>query len=599
MSDGTWDQIQEIKIKRNSLREKLEKRKKERQDILLGSTNLAAASSFIKSESSGSEDKKPVLSNIKHEIDADPEVERQLLQILSDNALTLPISSKQLAQRMNLLRFKPVNQDILYYFLQKLVAQSHISINNINSSTESGYEVTLVDHSRVQSLFNDIVEETEATVKSEDILKRKLDDDSDEGSGSKFSKNLSNTDKKVSLTKDTSNNNSDIMSLLSMPSTREKHNKQVGEEILELLSKPTAKERSLAEKFKSQGGAQVMEFCPHGTRIECLRAQQATEELQSVKKADDQTVLIKLEESAEPVVVDSMKCNKLHFKKIIQSHTDESLGDCSFLNTCFHMDSCKYVHYEVDTLLTSEGCKADNNKNNRCIALPKLKTIDPAAKLDPPQWIQCDLRFLDMTVLGKFAVIMADPPWDIHMELPYGTMSDDEMRQLGVPALQDDGLIFLWVTGRAMELGRECLKLWGYERFDELIWVKTNQLQRIIRTGRTGHWLNHGKEHCLVGTKGNPQNLNRGLDCDVIVAEVRATSHKPDEIYGIIERLSPGTRKIELFGRPHNVQPNWITLGNQLDGIRLVDPELIAQFQKRYPDGNCMAPSQVAAKPPA
>ena len=51
-----------------------------------------------------------------------------------------------------------------------------------------------------------------------------------------------------------------------------------------------------------------------------------------------------------------------------------------------------------------------------------------------------------------------------------------------------------------MELGRECLKLWGYERVDEIIWVKTNQLQRIIRTGRTGHWLNHGKEHCLVST---------------------------------------------------------------------------------------------------
>ena len=43
---------------------------------------------------------------------------------------------------------------------------------------------------------------------------------------------------------------------------------------------------------------------------------------------------------------------------------------------------------------------------------------------------------------------MADPPWDIHMELPYGTMSDDEMRQLNVPTVQDEGLIFLWVTGR-------------------------------------------------------------------------------------------------------------------------------------------------------
>lgn len=60
-----------------------------------------------------------------------------------------------------------------------------------------------------------------------------------------------------------------------------------------------------------------------------------------------------------------------------------------------------------------------------------------------------------------------------------------------------------------------------------------------------------------VGKKGKPIHLNKGLDCDVIVAEVRDTSHKPDEIYGIIERLSPGTRKIELFGRAHNIQPNW------------------------------------------
>lgn len=74
-----------------------------------------------------------------------------------------------------------------------------------------------------------------------------------------------------------------------------------------------------------------------------------------------------------------------------------------------------------------------------------------------------------------------------------------------------------------MELGRECLDIWGYKRVDELIWVKTNQLQRLIRTGRTGHWLNHSKEHCLVGVKGNP-NINRCIDCDVLVAEVRVKS---------------------------------------------------------------------------
>lgn len=34
-----------------------------------------------------------------------------------------------------------------------------------------------------------------------------------------------------------------------------------------------------------------------------------------------------------------------------------------------------------------------------------------------------------------------------------------------VGAMQDEGgVLFLWVTGRAMELGRECLKAWGCVR---------------------------------------------------------------------------------------------------------------------------------------
>lgn len=159
-------------------------------------------------------------------------------------------------------------------------------------------------------------------------------------------------------------------------------------------------------------------------------------------------------------------------------------------------------------------------------------------------------------------------------ELPYGTLKDKEMKSLRVDLLQKEGLIFLWVTGRAMELGRECLQLWGYRRVEEIVWIKTNQLQRIIRTGRTGHWLNHSKEHCLVGVKGNPK-VNRNVDCDVIVAKVRETSRKPDEIYSIIERMSPGGRKTELFARPHNRWPGWISLGNQLFNTYLEEKDLL------------------------
>ena len=89
------------------------------------------------------------------------------------------------------------------------------------------------------------------------------------------------------------------------------------------------------------------------------------------------------------------------------------------------------------------------------------------------------------------------------------------------------------------------------------------------------------QEHCLIGIKGNPR-INRGLDCDVIVAGTRETSRKPDEQYRVFERLSPGGRKLEIFGRQHNVRPNWLTLGNQLDGVHIVQPELKQRIQKRY-----------------
>lgn len=80
--------------------------------------------------------------------------------------------------------------------------------------------------------------------------------------------------------------------------------------------------------------------------------------------------------------------------------------------------------------------------------------------------------------------------------LPFGTVPDAMVRALPIPQLQDEGLLFLWVTGRALELGRELLAQWGYTRVDEIVWVKLGQTQRLIRTGMTGHWLNHTKVRC-------------------------------------------------------------------------------------------------------
>ncbi|KAI0347296.1 MT-A70-domain-containing protein [Trametopsis cervina] len=410
------------------------------------------------------------------------------------------------------------------------------------------------------------------------------------------------------------------------PSTVDSLSKDM-KEVYALLQRGTARGRLLAEQFRSLNPT-FEPICAQITKEECLKARRA---------------LCTTAASFASLTI----CSRVHFRPLLRPHTDPTLGHCSYLNTCYSEPTyaqspsipplpshrqfgtqgqasvslpsglgaggrgkekapCRYLHFEVDW----EESDGENRrgKEGRRKGYKLGIGMGPGGRetqVLPPQWINCDVRRFDYSVLGKFHVIMADPPWDIHMSLPYGTMTDDEMRAMPIPMLQDEGLLFLWVTGRAMEVGRECLRVWGYTRVDEVVWVKTNQLQRVIRTGRTGHWLNHTKEHMLVGVKTvtdssgqlkMPAWANRGLDTDVIVSEVRETSRKPEEVYGLIERMCPGGRKIEIFGRKHNTRPGWLTLGNQLGPDQIYEEDLAARIKARYPERSAGLPQNPTAE---
>lgn len=265
---------------------------------------------------------------------------------------------------------------------------------------------------------------------------------------------------------------------------------------------------------------------------------------------------------------------KIHFVPNLKPQTDLNLGDCSYLDTCHKLNSCRYLHYlqYIPESLQQQVKQSTSQFNSKINLYQPFYTHSYCCSFQnklilPPQWIRCDVRKFDFNILGKFSVVIADPAWNIHMNLPYGTCNDIELLQLPLNKLQENGLIFLWVTGRATELGKESLNNWGYDVINEISWIKTNQLGRTIVTGRTGHWLNHSKEHLLVGIKGNPKWLNKHIDIDIIVSTTRETSRKPDELYGIIERLvGAHARKLEIFGRDHNIRPGWFTIGNQLTG---------------------------------
>lgn len=230
--------MQEFKSRQTSLRERLQRRKKERQEIVQGISTEPVTN--VNEDSSGA------LSSVLHQSAGSPqpasqsaqgadsasttatdvdEVERRLLRCLLDVALDLPADSRRLQATVSRSLGRDVDLTALEDLLHKLAAQELISLHE--DSTAEGtpcLQVTSAEHTRLQA-FVDAQQGEGGEAKEKRAQKRSAPDP--------------------------------IESLLSLPSAREKETKQLGEEILELLSKPTAKERSLVERFRSQGGAQV------------------------------------------------------------------------------------------------------------------------------------------------------------------------------------------------------------------------------------------------------------------------------------------------------------------------------------------------------
>lgn len=63
---------------------------------------------------------------VKISADTVSDVDRTLLQILSDGTLLLPVNSVQLGENVEARLGRPVTKDSIQYFLKKLAAQSII-----------------------------------------------------------------------------------------------------------------------------------------------------------------------------------------------------------------------------------------------------------------------------------------------------------------------------------------------------------------------------------------------------------------------------------------------------------------------------------------
>jgi len=160
---------------------------------------------------------------------------------------------------------------------------------------------------------------------------------------------------------------------------------------------------------------------------------------------------------------------------------------------------------------------------------------------------------------GDFDVILADPPWQYDINHlrgspndHYAVMTNEEIKQLGVPAAKD-AILFLWTTAPKLDTAIAIIDAWGFVYKTHAIWVKH-------RIG-TGYYFRGKHELLLVAVKGDgigvPAESNRPES--VFEAKRGIHSQKPELVYEMIERMYPGRHYLELFarGKPRNGWKTW------------------------------------------
>lgn len=180
-----------------------------------------------------------------------------------------------------------------------------------------------------------------------------------------------------------------------------------------------------------------------------------------------------------------------------------------------------------------------------------------------------DLR---LKVTGRFAAILADPPWQFQNRtgkmapehrrlLRYPTMELEEILELPVRELAAArSHLYLWVPNALLAEGLDVMRRWGFTYKTNLIWYKIRKDGGPDGRG-VGFYFRNVTELVLFGVRGSLRTLRPGrTQVNLLPSQKREHSRKPDRIYDIIEECSPGPY-LELFAR--FPRAGWTQWGNE------------------------------------
>ena len=188
--------------------------------------------------------------------------------------------------------------------------------------------------------------------------------------------------------------------------------------------------------------------------------------------------------------------------------------------------------------------------------------------------IRHDVTTFNWEALGRamqFDVIVMDPPWRIQpgkttrgVHLGYEQMKVEDIQAMPLHFVQKDGFVFMWVVASMVHTGVQMLSNWGYQTVSEVNWVKVSK--RGVYHPSNGYYMQHTKETCLVGKKGKGCEYFRPekLQDTIVTWRNLRQSHKPEQLYEMIEEAFPECTYLEIFARAHNLRDGWVSIGLEL-----------------------------------
>jgi len=174
----------------------------------------------------------------------------------------------------------------------------------------------------------------------------------------------------------------------------------------------------------------------------------------------------------------------------------------------------------------------------------------------------------------RFRTVLADPPWQFlnrtgkmapeHKRLMrYRTMTVKEIADLPVGGIAaPTSHLYLWVPNALIAEGLDVMRTWGFTYKTNLVWFKVRRDGGPDRRG-VGFYFRNVTELVLFGTRGkNARTLDPARRMpNLVAAQKREHSRKPDELYDLIEQCSRGPY-LELFARHH--RSGWSQWGDEI-----------------------------------